>query len=134
MSTIQILGSAVFVGLWAAAVWAVVWRLVRERGGASMLPEPNRAPGAYYVSCIDGPRWALLLGPFVWHATALAWVPQVRELAYEVDPKSWFFGFGTWDYMRTSGSEAGQAECPAGHRARTIERGDDLRRRARAEV
>ena len=60
-----------------------------------MLPEPNPAPGAYYVSCIDGPRWALLLGPFVWHATALAWVPQVRELAYEVDPKSWFFGFGT---------------------------------------
>ena len=33
MSTIQILGSAVFVGLWASAVWDVVRRLVRERRG-----------------------------------------------------------------------------------------------------
>ena len=31
MSIIMLLGSAVFCGLWASAVWDVVRRLVRER-------------------------------------------------------------------------------------------------------
>jgi hypothetical protein len=55
----------------------------------------NPEPGAYYVSVIDGARYGLLLGPFVWHAAALAWVARVRQAAYDVDPRSHWYAFGT---------------------------------------
>ena len=49
----------------------------------------------YYVSVIDGPRHALLAGPFVTHREALDMVDAARRVAVEVDRKSWFYAFGT---------------------------------------
>lgn len=51
--------------------------------------------GAYYVSVVDGGRYALLAGPFSTHREALDLVPVVREAAYQVDPRSAFYAFGT---------------------------------------
>ena len=53
-------------------------------------------PGTnYYVSTIDGSRFALLAGPFPTHVEACDWVGRAREEAYRVDPRSWFYAFGT---------------------------------------
>ena len=49
----------------------------------------------FYVSVIDGKRRALLAGPYDTHAEALALVEQVRRKAYDIDPKSHFYAFGT---------------------------------------
>ena len=58
--------------------------------------EPDSTPGNYYVSCVDGGRVGLLLGPFVDdHRAALSAVEAVREAAYAADPRSWFYSFGT---------------------------------------
>lgn len=50
--------------------------MTRDRHGRQFVdderPEPDTRPGHYYVSCIDGPRTALLAGPFATHAEALA--------------------------------------------------------------
>lgn len=56
---------------------------------------PDPRPGAYYVSAIDGPRSALLAGPWPTHAEALAMVDRVRALANELDPRSHWYAFGT---------------------------------------
>lgn len=57
---------------------------------------PDTKPGNYYVSVIDGPRSALLLGPFENdHAAALAMVDKVRAKAEEVDPRASWYAFGT---------------------------------------
>ena len=53
-------------------------------------------PGEYYVTVVDGPRWAKLLGPFTDnHQAALDMVDAVREKAIEIDPKAHFYAFGT---------------------------------------
>lgn len=57
--------------------------------------QPDPRPGAYYVSVIDGPRRALLAGPWDTHAEALAAVDTVRELGQRIDPKSHFYAWGT---------------------------------------
>ena len=57
--------------------------------------ETDERPGYYYVSVIDGRRWLLLYGPFDTHAAALAAVEMVRRLAVDVDPRAWFYAFGT---------------------------------------
>ena len=58
--------------------------------------EPDTQPGEYYVTVIDGDRYARLLGPFTDnHSGALAMVDAVREKAYELDPKSHWYCFGT---------------------------------------
>lgn len=57
--------------------------------------EVDPRPGSYYVSCIDGPRRALLYGPLPSHAAALAMVDQVRAVAVEVDPRAHWYSFGT---------------------------------------
>lgn len=57
--------------------------------------EPDPRPGSYYVSCIDGPRRALLYGPLPSHAAALAMVDQVRAVAVEVDARAHWYSFGT---------------------------------------
>lgn len=49
----------------------------------------------YYVSVIDGSRRSLLLGPFVEHAYARAYVERVRAFAVERVDKAHFYGFGT---------------------------------------
>ena len=58
--------------------------------------QPDTQPGEYFVTVIDGDRYARLLGPFTDnHAGALAMVEAVREKAYELDPKSHWYSFGT---------------------------------------
>lgn len=42
--------------------------------------EADPRPGSYYVSCIDGPRRALLYGPLASHAAALAMVERSISL------------------------------------------------------
>lgn len=58
--------------------------------------EPDTRPGAYYVSVIDGPRAALLVGPFINdHAAALSLVDAVRVKACDLDPRGVFYAYGT---------------------------------------
>ncbi len=52
----------------------------------------NHLPG-YYVSVIDGPRKALVEGPFATHAEALARVDAARDEC--TDPRAWFMAWGT---------------------------------------
>jgi len=52
-------------------------------------------PGFYYVSVIDGPRRALLAGPWAHHRDALAHVRAVNELACSLDPRAHWFAYGT---------------------------------------
>lgn len=57
---------------------------------------PDTRPGAYYVSVIDGPRCALLVGPFINnHAGALAIVDAVRLKACDLDARGVFYAYGT---------------------------------------
>ena len=57
---------------------------------------PDDTPGDYYVSCVDGDRFAFLAGPFRNdHGAALGMVPRVQKLALELDPKAVFYAFGT---------------------------------------
>lgn len=58
----------------------------------------------YYVSVVDGERYALLAGPFRTHEEALAHLGCAREHAYSVDPRAWWYAYGT-------------CKCPNGHRA-----------------
>lgn len=61
-----------------------------------MTQTPDTKPGAYYVSMTDGDRTALLAGPFMNdHAGALAMVEQARNKAYEADPRTHWYSFGT---------------------------------------
>jgi hypothetical protein len=52
-------------------------------------------PGRYYVSARDGDREWLLLGPLPRHELALRMVRPVITLAYEANPFSAFYAFGT---------------------------------------
>lgn len=53
-------------------------------------------PGTnYYVSTIDGSRYSLLAGPFSTHPEACAWVDRTMDKACSVDPRAWFYAFGT---------------------------------------
>lgn len=57
---------------------------------------PDQQPGEYYVSVIDGNRKALLLGPFTNnHQAAIDHIEIARELAYQFDPRSHWYAFGT---------------------------------------
>lgn len=57
--------------------------------------EVDERPGHYYVSVIDGRRWALLYGPFARHADALAALETARRVAVDADARAWFYAFGT---------------------------------------
>jgi hypothetical protein len=57
----------------------------------------------FYVSVIDGPRYGLLLGPFAEHDQAH--VEAVRTKANELDPRAWFYAFGT---CKAKGKEPGR--------------------------
>lgn len=57
--------------------------------------ELDARPGWYYVSVMDGPRTALVAGPWPTHAEACAALPSVKHVAYEVDVRSWFYAWGT---------------------------------------
>lgn len=57
--------------------------------------EPDPRLGFYYVSVLDGPRSARARGPFEHHAEALAAVEPARTALVELDPRAWFWAFGT---------------------------------------
>lgn len=50
---------------------------------------------SFYVTCRDAGRTGWLAGPFKTHKEALEHVKATRKAAYEVDPFSHFFAFGT---------------------------------------
>lgn len=50
---------------------------------------------AFYVSMIDGTRMGRAAGPYLTHQEALDDVKRVRDAAYDIDPRSWFFSWGT---------------------------------------
>jgi hypothetical protein len=52
-------------------------------------------PRKFYVSAIDGPRYTFLAGPFNTHQEALDLVDSARTKANEVDPRAWFYAYGT---------------------------------------
>lgn len=70
---------------------------------------PDGRSGNYYVTVIDGGRFALALGPFDTHREALARVDDVRDHCYASDDKtrSWFWGYGTSRIDRGDNSPAG---------------------------
>jgi hypothetical protein len=49
----------------------------------------------YYVSAVDGSRYTLLAGPFATHEEALDRVDAAREKSTEIDPRAWFYAYGT---------------------------------------
>ncbi len=67
---------------------------------------PSPVPGNYYVSAVDGPKFALLAGPYPSHAQALGMVATVTDIAMKLDPKAAFYGFGTCR-MRDNYNRAG---------------------------
>ena len=61
-----------------------------------MSQKPDTKPGDYYVSAIDGKRYALLLGPFRDdHKAALAMVDKAQARAMQVDIKAPWYSYGT---------------------------------------
>lgn len=69
-----------------------------EREAAERTAEqaPDDKPGDYFVSCVNGGRYALLSGPYRNdHAAALADVDRCRKLAEAADPRAVFYAFGT---------------------------------------
>jgi len=58
--------------------------------------EIDDRPGFYYVSIIDGNRFALLAGPYTSHGEALDMVRTAKDIAYLANPTQCAFaGFGT---------------------------------------
>ena len=57
--------------------------------------EPDPRPGFYYVTCIDGDRVAFVRGPWADHASALAAVHTVKVTAEDLDPRAFWYAWGT---------------------------------------
>ena len=49
----------------------------------------------YYISVIDGAKYALVAGPFKNHEQALGLVEQAKKVGYTRDPMSHFYAWGT---------------------------------------
>ena len=59
-------------------------------------PRGNWTDGeCYYVSIVEGERFALAVGPFQTHQEALDMVSSARDIGRELDPKSHFYSWGT---------------------------------------
>jgi hypothetical protein len=58
-------------------------------------PERHHDGATYYASVISGTRVGLLAGPFADHAEALAILPRAKEAAEGVDPRAFWYAFGT---------------------------------------
>lgn len=54
----------------------------------------------FYVTCIDGPRKQILLGPYEKHGHALLDVRLAREMAEKIDFRSHFYSFGTASFQK----------------------------------
>lgn len=65
-------------------------------------------PRDYYVDIIRDKRVALLAGPFETHDEALALVGEVRSIAYDVDPWTWFDLCGTCSLPRSPDNPVGK--------------------------
>ena len=65
----------------------------RHRAGPTQELDPD--PGNYYVSAIDCGRYALILGPFPTHQEALDNVDRAWAKAEELDPRAFWWSFGT---------------------------------------
>lgn len=53
----------------------------------------------FYVSVVDGPKFALLAGPFRSHQEALDLVRKASDEAEKHDPRAVFYAFGTVKMM-----------------------------------
>lgn len=69
---------------------------------------PDLRPGHYYVSVLDGSRYALALGPFETHAEALAEVKAVQAYCNEKSDRAWFYGYGTCRLLKEEEAPAGK--------------------------
>jgi hypothetical protein len=57
---------------------------------------PDLRPGYYYVSCVrDDGAWRPVRGPWTSHADALAAVPLVKAEAEGIDPRAFWYAWGT---------------------------------------
>jgi len=56
---------------------------------------PDSKPGNYYVSAEDNGTVWFLLGPLPSHATAIAMIRPVRNMAVKGNPLASFYAFGT---------------------------------------
>lgn len=56
---------------------------------------PDKRPGNYYVTAIDGERFFYMAGPYGTHANALERVDQARDIASNHDGRAWFMAWGT---------------------------------------
>lgn len=56
---------------------------------------PDTKPGPYYVSTVNGSKFALVSGPYATHAEALADVSRCNTLVCMYDGRAHFFQFGT---------------------------------------
>ena len=69
---------------------------MRNQFAACNNAEVDDRPGFYYVSMIDGARYALLAGPYPSHREALDMVDSAKEAACRVNSAQCAFaGFGT---------------------------------------
>lgn len=60
-------------------------------------------PGDYYVSVVDGDRYALVSGPYPTHTAACDHVEAARAIGDQLDPRSVFCGWGTCSMEPNSG-------------------------------
>ena len=68
----------------------------KVRAQVPLRPRGNWTDGpCFYVTVVDGPKWAPLAGPFRTREEAVARVEECRELALKVDLWSHFYWFGT---------------------------------------
>lgn len=58
-------------------------------------PETCPAPGRYYVTCVDGPDYWKMSGPYASHEAALADVDRAMTIANDHDGRAWFMSWGT---------------------------------------
>lgn len=57
--------------------------------------QPDTEPGPYYISAVDGPKFALASGPYENHGQALALVEKARSAVVNHDAWAAFASFGT---------------------------------------
>jgi hypothetical protein len=70
--------------------------IVTEHASVHVCTSENcPSPGSYYVTCVDGPRYWNMSGPYSTHAAALADVDKALKIANEHDGRAWFMSWGT---------------------------------------
>jgi hypothetical protein len=71
--------------------------LIEPRGRGPIAREmPDAAPGPYYISVRkEGGDWRMVSGPYDKHADALALVDKARGICQDMDPRSFWYAFGT---------------------------------------